>query len=268
MRIALFRRSGRIAWALATMVMLGAAACASDPPLPVAGSVGEEKFLYDRGMEALKSKRWLAAREYFRRLVDTHPRSPYRNSAKLGIGDSYLGEGRIDSLILAANEFREFLTLAPLSEQADYAQYRLALSQVRQMLGPQRDQTATRDALRELERFREAYPTSNYKPEVDVLYRQARDRLSDHEFEIGRFQYRNGIYLGALNRFRALYDADPGYTRRDALIFYLAETLTRITLTKEARPLYEELIKQYPKSEFVEEAKRRIGGAPAAPVTR
>src|SRR6476659_9564346 len=78
--------------------------------LPAAGSVEADKFLFDHGNDALARKRWLTAREYFKKLVDTYPQSPFRQDAKLGIGDSYLGENTLESNILAANEFKEFLT--------------------------------------------------------------------------------------------------------------------------------------------------------------
>ena len=235
-------------------------ACAPKAATPVAGSVDADRFLHDKGQDALKRKKWLEAREYFRRLIDTFPRSPYRTEAKLGIGDAYLGEGRADSLVLAVGEFREFLTLAPLSDRADYAQYRLALAQTKQMLAPQRDQTATRDALKELDRFRQSYPNSKYKAEVDKLYRQARDRLSDSELNVGIFHFKNRMYAGALSRFRGLMEADPGYTRRDQLLFYLAETLDRVLVPAEAKALYEQLVKEYPKSKFAKKAQQRLAG--------
>lgn len=254
--------------ALVVLGGLGGAGCGGGKrPLPVAGSMDADKFLYEGGADALKRRKWLEAREYFRRLIDTYPRSPFRVEAKLGIGDSYLGEGRADSLVLAANEFREFLTLAPLSERADYAQYKLAQSQVRQMLGPQRDQTATREALRELDRFKQNYPKSKYMKDVDVLYRQARDRLSDHEYQVGVFHFRNRLYMGALARFVKVMDEDPGYTRKDGLIFYLGETYNRILRPAEARAMYELLLKDYPKSKFARDAKKRLAvkAAPPAP---
>jgi outer membrane protein assembly factor BamD len=259
-------------WLLAGLCVLLAAGCGGGrKPLPVAGSMDADRFLYEYGADALKRKKWLEAREYFRRLIDTYPRSQFRVDAKLGIGDSYLGEGRSDSLVLAANEFREFLTLAPLSDRADYAQYRLAYSQVRQMLNPQRDQTATREALKELDRFKQAYPKSKHMKEVEVLYRQARDRLSDHEYQVGLFHFRNRLYLGALARFNIVMEEDPGYTRKDAVIFYLGETYNRILRPAEAKAMYELLLKDYPKSKFAKDAKKRLAvgqAPPAQPVKR
>ena len=78
-----------------------------------ANTANPDRFLFDRGNEALKESKWLDAREYFRQVVDNYPQSPLRPDAKLGIGDSYLGEKSTESLVLAANEYREFLTFYP-----------------------------------------------------------------------------------------------------------------------------------------------------------
>ena len=108
------------------------------------------------GTEELNDKKWLTAREFFRQIVDTYTQSPYRPDAKLGIGDTYLGEGTAEALELAMNEFREFLAFFPTNPRADYAQYKLGMAHFRQMRGPQRDQTETREAISELETFVDA----------------------------------------------------------------------------------------------------------------
>lgn len=255
-----------------------AASCASAPPLPAVGAADADKFLFDRGTELLSKKNWLSAREYFRRLVDSYPRSQYREAAKLGIGDSFVGEGRIESLILGANEFREFLTYFPRSERADYAQYRLAYTQFKQMLGPQRDQTATHDALRELQRFLDGYPDSKYRPEVQKLHREARDRLSEYEFRVGLLYHRLRVYPGAISRFTELLKVDPAYTKRDEVYYYLAETLTKMNALAEALPLYERIVKEFESGKFRQRAEKRVaelkrslasaGGRSSQPPTR
>jgi outer membrane protein assembly factor BamD len=245
---------------LALALAMGLAACGSgglDPNSPAAQQEAD-RFLFERGTEALNRGRWLQAREYFRRLVDTYPTSEYRQDAKLGIGDSYLGEERIESDILAASEFREFLRFFPLADRADYAQYRLALSQIRQVLRPERDQTATRDALRELDTFIKSYPNSQYMPEVLRLQRETRDRLSESELGVGRFYFRVGIYPGAVSRLEDLMKADPQFTRRDAVYFYLAESYLRMDRKADARPLYEKLVEEFAVSEFLEDAQKRL----------
>jgi outer membrane protein assembly factor BamD len=239
---------------------VGLSACASggvDPNSAVAQQQAD-RFLFERGTESLENRRWLEARDYFRTLVDTYPTSEFRQDAKLGIGDSYLGEERIESDILAASEFREFLRFYPLAERADYAQYRLAMSQIRQVLRPERDQTATRDALRELEIFVRTYPNSQHLPEVLRLQRETRDRLSESELGVGKFYHRHGNYRGAVSRLEELMKSDPQFTQRDAVYFYLAESYLRQDKRAEARPLYEKLVEEFAVSEFLEDARQRL----------
>ena len=123
------------------------AACDHGARRSAAGGTSEpDKFLFDRGTEALNDKKWLTAREYFQQVDRNYPQSPYRPDAKLGIGDTYLGEGSDEACVLAINEFREYLTFYPTNPRADYAQYKLAMAHFRQMRAPQRDQTETREA--------------------------------------------------------------------------------------------------------------------------
>src|SRR6187549_3770904 len=150
---------------LATVFALSAAAaCASAGRGVPAGTSQPDKFLFDKGTEALNSKKWLTAREFFKQVTETYTASPYRPDSKLGIGDTYLGEGTAEALVLAINEFREFLSFYPTNRRADYAQYKLAVSHFRQMRAAQRDQTETREAIKEFEAFIARYPDSSLMP--------------------------------------------------------------------------------------------------------
>jgi len=242
----------------AALCLLALSGCASAPKLPATGSMEADKFLFDRGTETLGQKHWLEAREYFRRLVDTYPQSPYRQEAKLGIGDSYLGENTVESNILAINEFHEFLTFFPLNPKADYAQYKLGLAHFHQMLSPQRDQTNTRDALKEFDTFLRNFPTSALRPQVEVLQRQARDRLSESEFEIGQLYYRTKWWPGAIDRFKTLLTQDPGFSGRDRVYYFLGECLLNAKQLVEALPYYNRLVTEFPQSKYLEDAKKRI----------
>ncbi len=252
------RRLPALPAVLGLALVLAACGSSGNPRLPAPGELGADKFLFDRGQEALEKHRWLDAREYFRRLIDTYPGSEHRRDAKIGLGDSYLGEGRTDSLILAANEFREFLTFFPLAPKADYAQYRLAICHARQMLSPERDQTATLAALQEAETFLRNYPQSAYRPEVLKMQRQARDRLSEAEYLVGVLYFRLRSYAGAVARFEALLVADPEYSGRDGVYFYLGEAFVKGGDTATARRWYERLMKEFAQSDYLDEARTRV----------
>jgi len=248
------------------VALVGATACGGGATrLPPAGLMDPAEWLFERGTESLDNRRWFSAREYFRRLVDGYPQSQHRESAKLGIGDSFIGENTIESNILAINEFREFLTFFPVSPRADYAQYRIALAFSRQMLHPQRDQTATHDTIREIDTFLQRFPTSTYRPEVERLEREARDRLSMSEYQIGYFYARFNVCVGAIDRFRGILVTDPAFTNRDAVYFHMAECLMKVGGPAEALPWYERILIEFEQSEYLERARRRIAEIKAGP---
>ncbi len=246
--------------ALAAVLIALTIACAGAGPkrLIPSGTSQPDKFLFDKGTEALKEEKWVTARDYFREIVENYPQSAIRPDAKLGLGDSYIGEGTTESYVLATNEFREFLTFYPTNPRADYAQYRLAYSHYKQMRAPERDQTETKEALKEFDVFFERYPNSALMPEVKQKWREARDRLSESWYRVGLFYFRSRWYPGAIDRFRQILKEDPGYTGRDAVYYYLAESLLKTDKKAEAVPYYERLTKEFGTSEFLEEARKRL----------
>jgi outer membrane protein assembly factor BamD len=251
--------SRQIGFGVAVLALaLLAAACGGDRTRPPEGVGAADKFLFERGTEALGNRRWLAAREYFTRLVDGYPQSPHRADAKLGLGDTYLGENTAESLVLAVNEFREFLTFYPTHERADYAQYKIGMAHYQQMRGPERDQTETKEAVKEFEEFVTRYPNSALMPEVQAKLREARDRLSQSEFRVGLFYYRSRWYPGAIDRFKTVLTTDPQYTGRDAVYYYLAESLLKTNRKAEALPYYERLLDEFQVSEYLDEARERV----------
>ena len=144
----------RVPRALVAAIVLAALAfvpaCSRQKNVVPTGILEGDKYLMDRGTELIAKKKWFQAREYFRQLVDNYPQSNYRPDAKLGVGDTYLGERSPESLVLAQNEYREFLTFYPTHARADYAQFKLGMSYFLQMLAADRDQTSTKEAVAEL----------------------------------------------------------------------------------------------------------------------
>jgi outer membrane protein assembly factor BamD len=238
-------------------LLVGLAACSSTVKKPPTGTPEPDRFLFERGTEQLNAKHWLTAREYFRTLVDSYPQSRYRAEAKLGVGDTYIGEKSAESFVLAANEFREFLTFYPTHERAGYAQFKLGMTFYYQMHGPERDQTETREAIKELTVFVERYAQNKLIDEGRARLREARDRLSQSEYRVGYFYWRSKWYPGAIDRFKAILGADPQFSNRDAVYFHLADALVKIKRPAEALPFYDKLIQEFETSEYLVEATKR-----------
>jgi outer membrane protein assembly factor BamD len=252
---------------LTAIVLLAAVAgaCATGgPKKPPTGTPEPDKFLFERGTENLNKKRWIVAREYFRQLIDSYPQSPYRADAKLGTGDTYLGERSAEAFVLAANEFREFLSFYPTHPRADYAQFKLAMSHFYQMRAPMRDQTETREAIKELQAFITRFPTSPLIDEARPKLREAKDRVDDWDYGVAEHYFRIKWYPGVVGRLVPLIATDPEYTRRDAAYYILGESLVKVKRPAEALPYYERLVKEFEESEYLENAKKRIAELKAA----
>jgi outer membrane protein assembly factor BamD len=246
------------------LAALTAGACATRRDIVSQGMLEADKYLFEKGQELAGKKKWLQAREHFQRLVENYPQSIYRPEAKLGLGDTYIGEDTTEALILAQNEFREFLTFYPTNPRADYAQYRIGYSHYKQMRAPDRDQTETRDAVAEWENFVERYPKSALLTEAKARLREARDRLSDSEAMVGLFYYRVRWYPGAIDRYKSLLKIDPDYSRRDTVYFHLAGSLQGIGRPAEAVVYYDRLNKEFVQSEFLDQAKQQMAAIEAA----
>jgi outer membrane protein assembly factor BamD len=249
---------GQGPWLVLVLLLLLAAGCGGKRNVVPTNTANPDRFLFDRGTKALSERKWSDAREYFRQVVDNYPNSPHRPDAKLGVGDTYLGEKTSESLVLSANEYREFLTFYPTNPRADYAQYKLAMTHFEQMRAPERDQTETQAALREFQTFFDRYPMSPLIGEVRMKWREARDRLSSAEFRVGFHYFRIKWYVGAIPRFRRVLEEDPGYGGRDEVYFYLAESLARTDKKAEAIPYFQRLLTEFDASEHLEDAKRRL----------
>jgi outer membrane protein assembly factor BamD len=269
MSTVIHRAAALLALSTAIVVAAGCASASGRRAVPP-GTAQPDRYLYDSGKDALDRKKWLTAREFFKQVTETYTQSPVRPDAKLGIGDTYIGEGSPEALVLAIAEFQEFLSFYPTHARADYAQYKLGLAHFRQMRAPQRDQTETRDAIREFDTFVARYPNSTLLPEVRNRLREAKDRLSEAEFEVGRFYYRIRWYPGAIDRLTTLLKDDPNYTARDGVYYYLADSLVKVNRQAEALPMFEKIPAEFEQSQYLTEARKKIDeikNAPASPVT-
>lgn len=245
-----------------TSLLLGCSSSAIDI---TPTTVDADELLLERGTSALEEEDWLRAREYFLQLRNNYPQSPLRAEARLGVGDTYEGEGTEEASIAAIAEFRDFLSLYPSHPRTDYAQYKIAMVYFKQMRIAQRDQANTRNAIKEFEVLFESYPESSLANESTLRIREARDRLSESSYVVGRFYYRKGWYPGAIQRFVEVLERDQDYTQRDSVYFHLADSYRRIGNNDEALELFERLLADFPGTEYLKETTEYLQELKALP---
>ncbi|MEE2637784.1 MAG: outer membrane protein assembly factor BamD [Acidobacteriota bacterium] len=244
---------------LVALILVGISCGPQNAELPQIGELEADRLLYDRGSTALEEGDWRRSRQYFVEIRDNYPQSQYRAAARIGIGETYEQEGTLEAYVRALAEFQDFLSLYPTHPRAAFAQYKLAMVHFHQMRRAERDQSSTMAAVREFENFLSLYPTDQeLVPEVRARLREARDRLSAHDFAVGHFYYRFRMFAGAISRFRQIVDEDPGYTQRDEVFFYLGESLAGRGEVTEAIPYFARVLDEFDSSAYTEDAQTRI----------
>ena len=249
--------------AVLILAVIGAS-CGADEPLITPSTVDGDHLLFERGDAALAEDNWVEARDYFLQVRDNYPQSDLRADARLGIADTYEGEGGAEQYVSALAEYQDFLSLYPTHPRAAYAQFKLGLVHHHQMRAPERDQSWTESTILEFEVFIERYPNSELMGQVRDYLRGARDRLSESELIVGRFYHRNKWWPGAIDRLRAILESDPQFIGRESLYFYLADALYNSGEIDEARPLFERLLEEFPETEFREDISEAMADIDAS----
>jgi outer membrane protein assembly factor BamD len=195
---------------------------------------------------------------YLRQVIDSFPKSFYAQRAKLLIADAYFKKGDEANLILAAAEYREFISLYPTSPSVPYCQYQIAMTFYKKVLKPGRDQTKTMQALQEFKKVGLSYPNSEYAKKAEEEIKDCEQRLAEHEFIIGQFYYKTKAFKAAVSRLQEILTRYPEYKKMDAVYFYLGDIYFKAKRYDESFPYLTKLITDYPRSKFVKDAQKRL----------
>ena len=243
---------------LLAVILLGSGCGGEDPPDITPATIGGDGILFDRGEAALAEENWGDARGFFVQVRDNYPQSDFRADARLGVADSYEGQGGASQYTSALAEYEDFLRLYPTHPRAAYAQFKLAIVHHHQMRQPERDQSWTLSAIAQFELFLERFPNSELAPEATNYLREARDRLADSEYLVGEYYYRNEWWPGAIDRFKTISESDPQYTRRESVYFYLADAYFNNGDLQDALPVFQQLLREFPQSVFLVDIQMAI----------
>ena len=256
-----------------TPLIVGAlllAACASNRHDTEVGNLTgrTDRAVWENAQKYMKKRRWVDARQQFKRVVDAFPNSEYAPQARLGLGDTYFQDGGTSNYILAISEYRQFLSLFPSHPQSDYAQFQIAESYFKQKNGPDRDQTPTQQALEEYGKVLELHPTSALAANAKARTAECRQVLARGEFMVGHFYQRTRkAYRSAVLRYQGLLAEYPEYAQIDEVLLRLGECLHRAGRDAEAAPYLARLTDDHPQSQFVGEARNLLKEIEAAPPT-
>lgn len=265
MKIRIARASGIAALAV---VLALAPACASK--VAKTDKVTQElltepkEVLYEKGKDLLARKKYEQARKYLNHVFETYPNEQMGRESLLLVADSYFAQKTTSSYTEARYRYRDYLNRYPGAPRRDYARYQFALCYDKEHEKPDRDQTATREAIDQYRSLIREFSDSGYAGAARERVRQLTDLLAEHDFDIGYFYLRKGSTAAALSRFTSLEQRYPDYGAKDKLYYYQALALTRLGRKDEANLFYQKIVQDYPQSEYARKSRSRMGPVPSA----
>jgi len=255
------RLRGRILAAAALASLLGG--CASHSVDLEKLSSPSDEVVWKAAQEAVEKRDWDGARQYFRRLIDAFPNSAHQPEARIGLADTYMSEGGFGNYVLAVAAYREFLTLYPSHPLSPHAQFQAGEAYYKQMNGPDRDQTPTRQALDEYHRLLDVYPESDLVEPARERIEECRQTLARSEFMVGYFYQRSReAYRASIFRYLGILKEYPDYEKFDEVLFRLGEVYSAVALYSEARPQLNRLLEEFPESDFADDAQKLLTEMP------
>ena len=265
------------------LLAVGACATADEDGKGVTYSL-TAKQNHDKGLEELKEENFAEATRYFSFVKQKFPFSRYAVLSELALADTQYARGSYQEAIDA---YKTFARLHPTHEKVEdgYVAFKIADCYVQEMPGDwflvppafEKDQTAVRDAFRELSDFLDKYPDSKYVADVKKLRQQVMARLIEHEVYVARFYLDTGHPRAAVLRIEQAIRRYPESGREAELLLVLGQTYLEMGNPLRARQTFERVVKEHGKALqaqraqlYIEFIRQRYGdnpkdGAPETP---
>ena len=224
---------------------------------------GRDRVLFEEAAKEVRKGNHETGRLLFNTIITTYPDSPYLSLSKLAIADSFYLEGGTSSLVQAGQAYQDWLTFFPTDPLADDAMLKVAESEMRQMGLSDRDITHARKAEQRLKVLLQQFPQTKLRPTVESRLREVQDNLAMHDLQVarfygGRYVNKKGGLKGEQSRLDEIVKKYPGFCYMDEVLFRLADTYQQEEEPDEAAKYYQQLVRDYPNSDYVDKAKDQL----------
>jgi len=237
-------------------VLIFVGACTTDDPVPeyVERPVDQ---IYNDALNVLQEGAYEDAAIMFDEVERQHPYSSWATKAQLMSAYSYYQDDAYDSAVVALDRF---IQLHPSNPDVPYAYYLKALCFYEQISDVTRDQKMTELAMQTLDELVKRFPKSKYAKDAKLKMDLTLDHLAGKEMEIGRYYLKQGHYLAAVNRFKAVIDKYQSTTHVPEALHRLAEAYIALGIRLEAQKVAAVLGHNFPGSEWYLDAYGLVEG--------
>jgi outer membrane protein assembly factor BamD len=219
-----------------------------------------DKVLFDKAIKDIEKGRYEVARLTLNTLQNTYDTSEFMAKAKLAIADSWMREGGSHAMAQAEAEYKDFILFYPTMEESAEAQEKVCNIHYRQMEKPDRDVNHAMRAEDECRNLLQQFPNSKFAPRVAQTLRNIQETLAEGEARVGEFYFKKGSFPSAANRLETMVNTYPLYSNADYALWLTGESYGKLgdRFKDRAVTSYQRLVRDYPLSQWVDEAKDKL----------
>ena len=194
--------------------------------------------LYNEAKEENNKSKYRKALRLFEQIVPQYRGKPQGEKVTYLFADTYY---QLKDSYLAGYQFERFTSAYPNSEKIEEAAFKSAKSYY--FLSPRYDldQTETKKAMAELQKYIDTYPNGEYLEEANVLATELRVKLEKKAYEIAKQYHHTTNYKSAMVAFTNFISEYPGSPFREAAFYYRFDSAYKLAINSYQQLMEERL---------------------------
>lgn len=216
------------------------------------------------GEEALADHNFDEASKYFEYVRTHYPFQDASKLAELRLADTDFERTEWES---ARDRYNNFVKAHPSNAQADYAQYRAALTYFKDapsgffLLPPayEKDLSSVESALSAMRTFIRDWPQSKYVPDAQKVITESAKLLADHEMYAADFYAKREHYQGAVQRLETLVKNYGDSGLADDALFKLHDLYEKLKEPAKAKDALQRIIARGKDPDAAAKARKLLG---------
>ena len=209
--------------------------------------------IYTQAYKYFQETDYERAAEAFDKIEQQYPYSEWAERAQIMMAYAQYKQNEYTDAILTLDRF---LQLHPGNKNASYALYLKALCYFEQMSDPLREQEMSQKADDTFRELLARFPNSIYAEDAKVKLEMIQNTLAGKELAVGRYYQQHEDYIAAMNRFQIVLKEYPKSNQVEEALYRLSACYQALGLTHQAGEVFQELKTKYPKSEWIKYADK------------
>ncbi len=181
----------------------------------------DKELKYETAIKLYNQQDYNTAIQFFEELITLFRGQEKAEKVYYYYAYSYFGTG---DFMMAGFHFKSFTKLYPSSKYAEECAYMSAFCKYNDAPGYSLDQSATIDAINELQLFTNLYPKSEKVHKCNDLIDELRNRLAKKYFDLATLYYRISSYNASIISFNNLLKEYPETTYREESMLFLLKS--------------------------------------------